>query len=382
MDLDLKYPAISDLRERARRRIPHFAFEYLDSATGSEIGQVRNRDALDAIQFMPSVLNGDIKPDFSTKFMGDTYSLPLGIAPVGMSGMIWPGAERKLAKAASQKRVPFSLSTVAAALPEDVAPYIGEMGWFQLYPPADPEIRRDMLKRAKDAGFRKLVLTLDVPGESRRERQRRAAISMPPKLTPRMILSMFLHPTWSLLMAKEGPPSVKLPESYVDRTKTKAHAFVHAGRLIRGYPDWDYFAAIREEWDGDLVAKGVLDPEQAGRLKEAGADAIWVSNHTARQFEAGPTSIEQLPKIRAVVGEDYPLIFDSGIFGGLDIMRAIAKGADFVFLGRAFQYAIAALGEAGAPHLFNILEADMTANMAQIGAGRLSDVKHRLIESH
>lgn len=379
MDHDLKFPAISDLRQRARKRIPNFAFEYLDSATGTELGLVRNREALDAILFMPSVLNGQTDPDFQTEFMGDTYSLPIGMAPVGMSGMVWPGAERKLASAAFKKRVPFCLSTVAAALPEDVGPHAGDMGWFQLYPPADPEIRRDMLKRAKNAGFRKLVITLDVPGESRRERQRRAAISMPPKLTPGMILSMVLHPVWSLLMAIEGPPSVKLPESYVDRSKGKAHAFTHAGRIIRGYPDWDYFSALRDEWEGDLIAKGVTDPEEATRLRERGADAIWVSNHSARQFEAGPASIDLLPPIRAAVGDDCPVIFDSGVSCGLDVMRALALGADMVFMARAFHYALAALGEPGIPHLFHILEEDIKANMAQIGAGTLADIKEHLI---
>jgi len=147
MDLDLKYPAMSDLRERARRRIPSFAFEYLDSATGREIGMQRNRDAWDAITFLPGILKGELSYDLSTEILGHLYDYPFGIAPVGMSGMIWPGAEALLAQTARDNNIPYSLSSVATAAPEDMSPHMGDIGWFQLYPPADPDIRRDMLKR-------------------------------------------------------------------------------------------------------------------------------------------------------------------------------------------------------------------------------------------
>ena len=378
-DLDLHYPALSDLRKLAKRRLPDFAFEFLDSGTGRETGVEHNRTALDRIRFMPAILKGVDGAELSQSFMGEEYRLPVGIAPVGMSGMIWPGAERKLATAAVQNRIPYCMSMMATTPPEVIAPFIGDSGWFQLYPPDDQDIRRDIIKRAKDAGFRKLVMTVDVPGESRRERQRRAHLSLPPKITVSMIISMILHPAWTLSMAREGRPSMKLADSYVPDVDTSEDGFSHAGRVLRGAPDWDYLKAVRDEWAGDLLIKGVLEPEDAERLVDAGVDGLWVSNHSARQFEACPASIEQLPKVRQAVGDAVPIAFDSGVIGGLDVMRAIALGADFVFLGRAFHFAVAALGERGIDHLLHILEADMQANMMQIGVSSLDELHTRLV---
>ncbi len=375
-NLDLKFPAIDDLRKRAKRRMPRFAFEYLDSATGQELGVKYNRDALDAIRFMPGILSGELSYDLSHEFMGRKYDYPFGIAPVGMSGVIWPGAETILASGAQRNNIPYCLSSVAAADPEDLAPHIGDNGWFQLYPPADPAIRKDMLARVQAAGFSKLILTVDVPAESRRERQRRALISMPPKMTPSIAWSILTHPHWALAMARAGSPRMKFPESYVDPSSTDP--FVHAGRIIRGYPDWQYLADLRAEWQGDLIIKGVLNPEDAVKLLDSGADAIWISNHTGRQFEAAPASIDQLPKIRDAVGDAVPLIVDSGVSGGLDLMRCLALGADFVFLGKAFHYAVAAFTDTGVDHLVNLLQADLIANMSQTGAQTYAELPEKL----
>ena len=378
MELDLAFPALSDLREKARKRIPAFAFEYLDSGTGRELQVGLNRRALDEVMFLPDILRGPIEPDFTTNFMGDDYSIPFGVAPIGMSGLMWPGAERMLAQTAAKNRFPYTLSTMATKLPEDVGPHTDGMGWFQLYSPKDPEIRRDILKRAKDSGFKKLVLTVDVPDDSRRERQRRANLSMPPKITLHTIWEIMTHPRWALGTLIEGQPRIVLPESYLKNAKAMS-SVNHAGMIIRGAPDWDVLDQLRTEWDGDLIVKGVADPENAQRLVKAGVDAIWVSNHSGRQFEAGPASITQLPKVRAAVGPDYPLIFDSGVANGVDIMRALALGANFVMMGRAWHYAIAAFGQKGIDHLIHILKDDMKLNMAQIGTSSLNDLKSRLL---
>ncbi len=378
MDLDLTYPAVCDLREKARRRIPHFAFEYLDSGTGRELQVARNRDALDAVMFRPDILKGAIRPALDTRFLGVDYARPFGIAPLGMSGVMWPGAEAMLARHAADVRIPYALSTVATRLPEEIGPLSGDMGWFQLYCPADPEIRRDMLRRARDSGFTTLVLTVDVPDDSRRERQRRAKLTLPPKITPRVVWEVLTHPAWALGTLRVGSPRLRLPESYVDDRQARS-SLAHAGHIIRGAPDWDTLAGLRDEWPGALIVKGVLCADAAQRLVAAGVDALWVSNHTGRQFEAGPASITELPKIRAATGPDIPLIFDSGVESGLDILRALALGADFVMLGRAWHYAVAALGAAGPAHLMHILSDDMVLNMAQIGARSLSELPERLI---
>lgn len=377
MDLDTLYPAISDLRAKARRRIPHFVFEYLDSATGLEDQKRRNEQALQNVYFHPQILQGPLSIDLSTEFMGRKYPLPFGCAPVGMSGIMWPGAEKILAASAARAGIPYCMSTVATVVPETLAPHIGDQGWFQLYMPRDKAIRSDMMARAKAAGFHTLILTVDVPGESSRERQRRANLTIPPKITPSMLVAMAMHPPWTVGTLREGIPSLKLPESYVN-SNDQFHSLAHAGHLIRGEPGWGDIDEIRAEWDGPFIAKGVQKVEDAKRLVDHGVDAIWISNHTGRQFDGGPASLDALPPIRSAL-PDTPLIYDSGIQGGLDILRALALGADFVMLGRAFHYAVGALGRKGPEHLLHILREDMLSNMTQIGAQSLSELGDHLV---
>ena len=375
MELHNTYPAISDLKSRARKRIPHFVWEYLDSATGNEITQARNRAKFDDILLSPSILHGEFTPDVSTTFLGRDYPMPVGIAPVGMSGLIWPGAEQMLARTAAAQGIPYTISTVATQTPEDVADDIGDQGWFQIYPPRDTQIRTDMLKRAKDAGFHTLVMTVDVPVASRRERQTRGGLQQPPRLTPRLAMQAAQCPAWLMGIGKTGMPRMKLMDSYATQ-KTALPSNQHVGYLLRTSPDWSYVQKLRDEWDGPLIVKGVSLPDDAAKLEKTGVDALWISNHAGRQFDGGPATIEQLPLVRAAT--TLPLIMDSGIEGGLDIIRALALGADFVMLGRAFHYGLAALGEKGAAHVLDILRQDMIANMGQLGTPTLADLKARL----
>lgn len=374
MDRNARYPAIADLRARARRRIPHFVWEYLDSATGSEATLRRNRAALDRLTFLPSILHGEIVSDLTTTLLGDSHPLPVGIAPLGMSGLIWPDAERLLATAAARAGIPYGLSTVATQTPEVIGPLTGGRGWFQLYPPRDPEIRADMLRRAAGSGFSTLILTVDVPVASRRERQLRSGLTQPPRLTPRLLAQVAQRPAWALGTARLGMPHMRTLDAYSSDTGSK-DSTAHVGYLLRTSPDWDYLDWLRAHWAGKLVVKGVLNADDAPRLEQAGVDAIWVSNHAGRQFDAAPASIEVLPAIRAATS--LPLIFDSGVEGGLDILRAIAQGADFVMLGRPFHYALAALGADGPAHLIDILSRDMAANLGQLGVVRPTDLRGR-----
>lgn len=253
----------------------------------------------------------------------------------------------------------------------------GDMGWFQLYPPSDPEIRRDLLRRAHEAGFGVLVLTVDVPGPSRRERQRRAQLAIPPRVTPRMLWQVSRRPAWALGTLRNGVPRLRLMEGYL-KVEGAAPSTAHAGYLLRAAPEWDYLAALRQEWRGPLVVKGVMEPDDAVRLKAAGVDAVWVSNHAGRQFDGAPAALRTLPAVRAAVGADYPLIFDGGVESGLDILRACALGADFVMLGRGWHYAMGALGAAGPAHLHHILREDMVANMVQMAIERPAQAAARL----
>jgi len=378
MTLHNRYPAICDLKSRARRRIPHFVWEYLDSATGNEATQARNRTALDKVLFHPSILHGEFTPDLSTTFLSKTYPLPIGIAPVGMSGLIWPEAETFLAQTAAKEGIPYGLSTVATQTPEDLAPHIGDQGWFQIYPPRDADIRADMLKRAKDAGFHTLVMTVDVPVASRRERQTRGGLQQPPRLTPRLAIQAAQCPAWLMGIRKTGMPRMKLMDSYANQ-QSALPSTQHVGYLLRTSPDWDYVQKLRDAWDGTLIIKGVSRAQDATALEKEGVDALWVSNHAGRQFDGGLATIETLPEVRAATS--LPLIMDSGIEGGLDVIRAIASGADFVMLGRAFHYSLGALGAVGPAHLLDILRQDMIANMGQLGAKTLKDLKNQLAAS-
>lgn len=377
MTHDQRFPAIADLKARSRRRIPQFVWEYLDSATGAETVTARNRAALDRVLFRTSILHGEMVPDLSTTFLGKDYPVPFGIAPLGMSGLIWPGAERILAAHGAAAGVPYCLSTVATQTPDDLAGVIGDQGWFQMYPPRDPAIRADMLDRARRAGFHTLVLTVDVPAASRRERQTRGGLVQPPRLTPRLAMQVARCPAWALGIRNSGMPRMRLMDGYAPKTDGTLPSTAHVGYLLRTSPDWAYLAELRAAWDGPLIVKGVLNAGDAARLGAEGVDAIWVSNHAGRQFDGAIASLDALPAIRAAT--DLPLLFDSGIAGGLDILRALALGADFVMMGRAWHYALGALGADGPAHLQHTLAQDMSANMAQIGAARLADLPERVL---
>ncbi|SEL01207.1 L-lactate dehydrogenase (cytochrome) [Roseovarius nanhaiticus] len=376
MSHDSTYPAIADLKARARARLPRFVWEYLDSGTGTERARHAGPAALQEVEMMPSILHGEFAPDLTTTLFGRNMALPFGIGPVGMSGLIWPDAEGHLARAAAKADMPYTLSTVAAQTPEDVAPHLGAHGWFQLYPPRDEGIRRDMLERAKASGFSVLVLTVDVPVASRRERQTRSGLTQPPRLTPRLMAQVAMRPAWAMGMAQRGMPRMRMIDKYAGDT-SGLPSTAHAGYLLRTSPDAAYLDWLRAHWDGPLVVKGVLDPADLPMLEAAGVDAVWISNHGGRQFDGAPASARQLPLMRAAT--DLPLIFDGGITGGLDILRAIALGASFVMMARPWHYALAALGPEGLDHLVRILTADMTANMGQLGARSLPDLPARLI---
>ncbi|MCA0871616.1 alpha-hydroxy-acid oxidizing protein [Seohaeicola saemankumensis] len=371
MDLHSIYPGVMDLKWRAEKRLPRFVWDFLDSGTGTEATKARNRAALDALGFAPSILHGPLDFDLSRDFLGHSFPLPFGFAPLGMSGMVWPGAERILAQTAARAGLPYSLSTVASQSPEDMAPHLGDHAWFQLYPPKKEEIRRDMLDRARDAGFGTLVLTVDVPVASRRERQTRSGLTHPPALTPRLLAQVAVRPAWALGMARTGMPRMRSLDKY---TAGREHLppTEHIGYLLRTSPDMEYVKWLRDNWNGPFLIKGVMRAQDAAPLDSIGVDALWVSNHAGRQFDGARASIEALPEIRSETR--LPLIFDSGIESGLDILRALGMGADFVMLGRAPHFALAALGSPGPDHLIDILRKDLQANMGQMGIASLAEV--------
>ncbi|MEO0895060.1 MAG: alpha-hydroxy acid oxidase [Bacteroidota bacterium] len=367
------YPAIEDLRRKAKKRLPFVAWEYLESGTGDEKAVDRNREGLDKITFIPQFMKGEMSFNIETELFGRKYSAPFGVAPVGLTGLMWPKAEQMLARMAARNKIPFSLSTVATQIPEDVGPEVGDMGWFQLYPPESNELRDKLIKRAKENNFHTLIITADVPVPSRRERTKRAGMKMPPKITPYFIWQGITHPWWSLATLAAGLPRLRTVESY-SPSKDLATVADFVRFKFRGNLTWDYIKEVRDMWDGPIILKGILHPEDAEEALKVGMDGIGVSNHGGRQFNGVPAAIDVLPEIVRTVNGRAKVIFDSGIRSGLDIIRALSLGADFTLLGRPFLYGVGALGEIGGDHVTAILKDDLTNNMGQMGIKDLQEI--------
>ena len=369
-----KYPAISDLQKRCHKRIPNVAKAYLETGTDEEIGLQRNREAFHKIVFSPQFLKGTLMPKISTEVFGQKFNAPFGIAPVGLTGLMWPKAEVYMAEAASEFNIPMCLSTLATETPETIGPILKGQGWFQLYTPKEKELAFTIMDRAKASGFETLVITIDIPAPSMRQRTKRAGLVMPPRMTPHFIWQGITHPSWSIQTVKRGLPNLRTVEAYSDfKDMMSVGEFTHSH--MGGNLSWDYVQVLKEAWDGPVILKGILHPDDAKKALEIGIDGIVVSNHGARQFDGAISSMDALPPIAQVVNGRIPLILDSGVRTGLDIIKAIALGADLVLLGRAFIYGVSALGQFGAHHTAQILIEEMVNNMMQIGIETIEEIK-------
>ena len=362
-----KYPMIDDLIPVAHRRVPLYAIDYLEHGAGRERLVERNRAAFDDVRLTPRYLQKLDQLDMSAELFGHRYDLPFGIAPIGMGSLIWPGAEMINAKAAAKNNIPMVLSTVACASMEAIAEVTDGRLWYQLYSPKDEAIRWDLLDRAKAAGIDIVILTVDVPVPPRRERTIRSGLSVVPKITIGNVVRACLHPVWSLEVLRHGIPQFRNMAPYVpDGASFQEAANCVRGQFGRGI-GLDEIKAIRDRWQGKLIIKGILHPEDAVAVVDIGADGILVSNHGGRGSDASPPSIEALPGIVNAIGDRVTILLDSGVRSGLDVLRACSLGAEFVMLGRPFFYGIAALGKHGADHVTRILREELTHAMRQHG---------------
>ncbi|WP_299694751.1 alpha-hydroxy acid oxidase [uncultured Tateyamaria sp.] len=353
-----------DARRLAKARLPWMVFDYIDGAAGAgETGAARNRAALDDICLVPRILTDVSQRSLEVPLFGEMARRPFGIAPMGMCNLSGPGADLMLARLAARDAVPVGVSTVASTPLEQMIDVAQGHAWFQLYFSGDNAGSFALAKRAQDAGYETLIATVDVPEVGRRPRELRHGFTMPFRIGPRQFLDFALHPRWSLTSLAAGRPQManfEMDGFDFDRTESRAKA------------DWDTLRALRDLWKGRLVVKGVTHAGDAVRLRDAGVDAIQVSNHGARQLESAPAPIHALHDIRAAVGPDLPLFYDSGLRTGEDVLKAFDQGAQFAFFGRVLQFAIAAGGEDGLHRLWDVLTSELSIAMAQTGRAGLT----------
>ena len=373
------YPSIDDLREAARKRIPRFAFEYLDGGCNEDINLHKNTAELREIELKPYYLTKHSGSDMKTELFGQVYDAPFGIAPVGLQGLMWPNAPEILAKSAKKHNIPFVLSTVTTSSMERIAELTEGKFWFQLYHPADNALRDDLLDRAEAAGCEVLVLLCDVPSFGYRPRDIRNGLAMPPKMTLQNILQILGKPNWAIQTLLHGQPNFANMKKYMPKGLDMKQLGAYMNQTFSGRMNEEKIAPIRDRWKGKIVLKGVATEEDTARAIRLGLDGIIVSNHGGRQLDAGQSSIKSLTPIVQKYAGQIKIMLDSGIRSGPDVARALASGAEFTFLGRSFMYGVAALGSTGGDHTISILKAQLKQVMEQICCEKVGDFPKHLI---
>ncbi len=365
-----KFFTVDDARAAAKRRLPTIIFDYIDGAAGDEIAASLNRERLEQIRLQPRVLLNVENRNLKKTCLGREWDRPFGIAPMGMCDLSWPGADKMLAAAANRYNIPVGLSTMASSSIEVTRRRAGECAWFQLYVGQSEEIGFDMVRRAEEAGYDTLILTVDVPMVAVRPREQRNGFQAPLKIGVKQFLDFAIHPGWSISTLLKGVPKL-------------ANSGNASGKIVRnesrGKVDLQFLDRLRARWKGSLVVKGVLSADDAALIREAGVDAIYVSNHGGRQLDGAPAAIGALPAIRAAVDDHCTIIFDSGVRSGESIVKALALGADFVMLGRPFLYAIGGGGERGLDDVMDVLTSQVDTTLAQIGRPDINDVDRSVV---
>lgn len=366
----------------ARRRVPHFAFEYLEGGSEDELALRRNRDVFERITWVPRTLAGVGTPDLSTEILGETCHLPLAIAPTGFNGMLWPQGDLALARAAADAGVPFTLSTVSNYPLGRMAAELPQRTWFQLYPFKDQASVDLLVDRAAEAGCRVLVVTTDVPVLGAREWDQRN-YREPMKLSLRSLLDVLAHPGWlRRVMIPGGAPEFENLKELLPPGARSALAGVRfMGTQINSQLGWSDMERLRGRWQGKLVLKGILCAEDARRAADIGADGIVLSNHGGRQLDSCVSGLELLPAVAAEVGDRLAVLVDGGFRRGSDVLKAIALGAHGVMIGRAALYGLAAGGQAGVTHALTLLRNEMERTLTLLGCRNLGELGRHLVRN-
>jgi L-lactate dehydrogenase (cytochrome) len=371
--------SISDYRALARARLPHFLFEYLDGGSYDEVTLRRNVEDLQSVALKQRVLRDVSSIDLSTELFGKRWAMPVGLGPVGLSGLYARRGEVQAARAAATAGIPFTLSTLSACS-------IGEVAraaplWFQLYVVKDRGFVGDIIARAKEAGCGALLLTVDLAVPGTRYRDYRAGLSGSLRRPSSRMWQALQRPAWAWDVAIRGRPmTMGNLEPLLGSGAVLADLMGWVGRNFDASVTWKDVEWVRSQWEGPLVIKGILDPGDARTAAASGAEGIIVSNHGGRQLDGALSSARALPAIADAVAGRMAILADGGVRSGLDVVRMLALGADFVLMGRAWACALAARGEAGVAHVLKLIDAEMRVAMALTACTSISEVNEQILE--
>ena len=359
-------PSIADMAVKARKRIPRFAFEYLDAAIAHEACLARNRSDIEAIKLWPKYLTDVTSVDTSCKLFGHCYDLGIGISPIGLGSLMWPDAERLNSKAAQAANIPYILSTMSTTPLEEIAGLAPDVAWFQLYVPRDEAVMKDMISRVQSANYKALVITIDLPVGAKREKELKNGLILPFRLTPKIIMQILSCPLWAFLTLKNGVPNFVNLARY-----NKLENINHLGEFLTQFftsgVTEERIKTIRKMWDGPLVIKGPQRKADIERCISLGVDGVIISNHGGRQLDAAPSSMQALQDLGESFQNKLTVMLDSGIRSGLDVVRCKAMGASAVFSGRSFFYSLGAAGSDGPRQAIEIFRDEITRTLQQLG---------------
>ncbi len=364
---------IDDLKRMAKRKLPKIMFDFIEGGVEDEVGLRTNASAFREVRLVPRYYVDTSKRSQVSQMLGQTFDSPFGIAPTGMAGAFRKDAELFLSQAAKEANIPYMMSGASNASMEAGHKLAGNNLWYQIYGAKNRSFQLDLVKRAIDLGLKTIAVTCDVPVSSNRERNRRNGFVRPLKMTLPTILEAMLHPAWVIEYYRQGGlPMLGNWQRYAAQGSTPDQvADLFAAQTPDASQVWDDIEAIRAAWPGKMLIKGIMHPEDARIAVGMGVDGILVSNHGGRQLDSMPSPVDMLPMIRSAVGPDVPLLLDSGIRRGSDIVAALCMGADFVLTGRATLYGATAGGLEGVKKAVSILQREVDLVMGQIGAPNL-----------
>ena len=370
---------IEDLRGLARRRLPRMVFDFYDGGAEDEVTMRGNRAAFENLRLAPRVLRDVSVVDTGCEILGAQASLPMLIAPTGGAGFSWPGGDVAIARAARAFGIPCTLSTSTTATLEHIAEQAGGRLWFQLYVLHDRAFTAKLVARAAAAGCEALVVTADLATGGKRERDFRNRFTLPFRLAPAHVLQACTKLHWSWNMLARGVPAFENLRGLALPGASAAAIASSVGREIDAALNYEDLAGLRDTWKGKLLVKGVARVDDAERVLEIGVDGLWLSNHGGRQLDGAIAPIAALPAIAAAVGARVPILLDSGVRRGSDVLKARALGAQAVAVGRATLFGAAAAGEAGARRALEILSDELVRSMQLCGAASVAEISADLI---